>query len=162
MESKMNGNRLKSFAMGLFFLLMATFVISACTLDSVSAQTKAPQTNITISAEQQKNLEHLKQLSEQLLNDRDAVHSAVTQYGWDSDQVDAAQQRLLQDRQEYRSLRRSLQSAGVEIPANAVGPSTGGQNQCAGHCGSHGHGHHDCCGRANDCSRHHDNGCCGE
>jgi len=46
---------------------------------------KAPQTNTSVSAEQQKNLDHLKQLGEQLQRDRDAVQSAMTQCGWDSD-----------------------------------------------------------------------------
>jgi hypothetical protein len=156
----MNGNQLKSLGGRLFLSFVAALVISACALDLVSAQTKLPQTNTSVSAEQQKNLDHLKQLGEQLQRDRDAVHSAATQYGWDSDQADVAQQRLLQDRQEYRNLRRSLQSSGVEIPANPIEPSTDGRNQCAGHCGSHGHGHHGCCGGANDCSGHHDNGCC--
>ncbi len=161
----MRGNPLKSFAASLLFFLLAAFVITTFSMDRVSAQTNTPQAKSTASAEQQKNLDHLKQLNEQLQKDRDAVDAAVNQHGWDSDEVDAAQQRLFQDRQEYRSLRRSLQSAGVAIPADAVGPCMGPcmgcQNNCSGHCGSHGHGHHGCCGGSNDCSGHHDNGCSG-
>lgn len=156
----MKGNS-KSFFASLLFFLLAAFVIAAGSLDSAGAQTNAPQTKSTISATQQKNLDHLKQLSEQLQKDRDAVDAAVNQDGWDGDEADAAQQRLIQDRQEYRSLRRSLQAAGVAIPTDAGGPGACCQNNCCGHSGSHGHGHHGCCGGSNNCAEHHDGGCCG-
>ncbi len=146
---------LKSFRATLLFFLSAAFVISTGSLDRASAQTNAPQAKSAVSGEHQKNLDHLKQLGEQLQKDRDAVDAAVNQHGWDSDEADAAQQRLIQDRQEYRNLKRSLQSAGVDIPADAAGPCACCQDNCCGHSGTHGHGHHGCCGG------HHDDGCCG-
>lgn len=142
----MRGNRQKSFVASLLFFLLAAFVIASVSLDRASAQTNAPQAKSTVSAEQQKNLDHLKQLSEQIQKDRDTVDAAVNQHGWDSDEADAAQQRLIQDHQEYRSLKRSLQAAGVDIPTDAGGPCACCQNNCCGHSGSHGHGHHGCCG----------------
>lgn len=146
---------LRSFPATLLFFLSAALVIATGSLDRASAQTTAPQAKSPVSAEQQKNLDHLKQLSEQLQKDRDAVDAAVNQHGWDSDEADVAQQRLMQDRQEYRSLKRSLRSAGVDIPADATGSCACCQGNCCGHSGSHGHGHHGCCGG------HHDDGCCG-
>ena len=57
--------------------------------------------------------------------DREAVRSAVAKYGGDSDEADAAQQRLLRDRGEYRGLRRSLQQAGVSVPPDATSTGMG-------------------------------------
>ncbi len=78
-----------------------------------------PQPAQKPSAEQQKQLDHLKQLEEQLRKDRETVHAAITQHGWDSDQTDAARDRLFRDRQEYRQTRRSLRAAGVAVPPSA-------------------------------------------
>jgi len=151
----------KEILASLLLVILAIFVVEFGSPTKVSAQTNTPQAQSTVSAVQQKNLDHLRQLSEQLQKDRSAVDVAVNQYGWDSDQADAAQQRLFQDRQEYRSLRRSLQSAGVATPTDAAGTCVGCQNNCSGHCGSHGDGHHSCCGDSHGCSGHHDHGCCG-
>jgi hypothetical protein len=126
------------------------------------AQTKPTESKSTVSAEQQKQLDHLQQLADRLINDRDAVSSAVAQYGWDSNEADLAQQRLLQDRQEYRTLRRSLQNDGISLPATSAG-STGG-NCCdhdGHHCCDHDHGSHDCCSGGGHCGGHHHD-CCGD
>lgn len=151
----------KSILASLVFVLLAAFVIEFGNPSKASGQANAPQAKSMVSAEQQKNLDHLKQLSEQLQKDRSAVDVAVNQYGWDSDEADAAQQRLFQDRQEYRSLRRSLESAGVAIPTDPAGPCVGCQHNCCGHCGSHGDGHHGCCGDSHGSSGHHEHSCCG-
>lgn len=91
-----------------------------------SAQSPAPQATPKVTSEQQKQLDRLNQLDEQLQKDRDALHQAVTQYGWDSDQVDTAQEKLFRDREEYRKLRRSLRAAGVAVPpASGFGPGPG-------------------------------------
>lgn len=78
-----------------------------------------PQSASPVTAEQQNQLDQLNQLAQQLQKDRDALHAAITQYGWDSDQTDAAQDHLVRDRAEYRKLRRSLRSAGVAVPPPA-------------------------------------------
>lgn len=76
-----------------------------------------PQSASQVTAGQQKQLDELTKLDQQLQKDRDAVHAAIAQYGWDSDQTDAAQDQLVRDRDEYRKLRRSLRAAGVAGPA---------------------------------------------
>ena len=105
----MSGNPLKSFASSLLLFLLAGFVITTISMDRVSAQTNKPQAKSTAPAEQQKNLDHLKQLSEQLQKDRDAVDAVVNQHGWDSDEVDSAKQRLTQNRHAYRSRCKAMQ-----------------------------------------------------
>lgn len=150
----------KSVLASLVSVFLAAILIEIGNPSRLSAQANPTQEQATVSAKQQKDLDHLKQLGEQLQKDRNAVESAVNQHGWDSDQADAAQQQLFQDHQEYRILRRSLQSAGVAIPTDQAAPCEGCQNNCSGHCGSHGHGHHGCCEGTNDCSGHHDSGCC--
>jgi hypothetical protein len=125
-------------------------------------QTKSAENKSAITADQQKQLDRLQQLTNQMAKDRDAVSSAVAQYGWDSNEADTAQQHLLQDRQEYRSVRRSLENEGVSLPTSAWG-STGG-NCCdhdGQHCCDHDHGSHDCCSGAGHCGGHH-HGCCGD
>ncbi len=79
-------------------------------------QSADPQPAPQVTAEQQKQLDQLKQLEERLRKDRDAMHAAITEYGWDSDQTDQAREQLFQDRQEYRKLRRSLRPQGVAVP----------------------------------------------
>ncbi len=92
-----------------------------------SAHSPAPQAPPKVTSEQQKQLDRVKQLDEQLQKDRDALHQAINQYGWDSDQVDAAQENLFRNREEYRKLRRSLRAAGVTVPpASGFGPGMGG------------------------------------
>jgi hypothetical protein len=68
----------------------------------------------------------LNQLDEQLQKDRHTLHQAITQRGWDSEQVDVAQENLFRDREEYRKLRRSLRAAGVAVPPiSGFGPGMG-------------------------------------
>ena len=111
-----------------------------------TAQSAAPQTAPKPTAEQQKQLDRLKQLDEQLRKDRDALHQAISQYGWESDQVDAAQESLFRDREEYRKVRRSLRTAGVPVPpTSGFGPGMGAPG--AGGPPGRGFGggpHHDC------------------
>jgi uncharacterized protein YlxW (UPF0749 family) len=111
-----------------------------------SGQSVGSQTAPTVTPEQQKQLDQLKQLEPQLQKDREALHQAIAQYGWDSEQTDAAQDQLVRDRMEYRKLRRSLRSAGVPVvpPAGmgsrmwGIGPGlrAGGMHH-RGHGGRH-------------------------
>jgi len=92
-----------------------------------------PQNAPQVTGEQQKQLAGLKGLEQQLQKDREAVHSAISQYGRDSDKTDAALQQLFNTRMQYRQLRRSLQQAGVAVPPpagagagwGAAGPARG-------------------------------------
>ncbi|HUK90506.1 MAG TPA: hypothetical protein VLZ81_08925 [Blastocatellia bacterium] len=99
-------------------------------------------------AGQQQQLDRLKQLEDKLSKDRQSLHLAAAQSGWDSDQADLAQEQLFQDREEYRKLRRALRREGVAVPppygagADATGghpssrsPSAGSHGMCA-HCPS--------------------------
>jgi hypothetical protein len=70
----------------------------------------------TLTADQQNQLDQLRQLDEQLQKDRAAVHAAIGKYGFDSDQVDTARGQLIRDRTQYRQLRRSLVATGVAVP----------------------------------------------
>ncbi len=136
----------------------AMLVMASIGSSAARAQTKDPDVAATVTIEQQQKLDHLKSLSETLQKDQEAVDSAVSQHGWDSNEADAAQQRLFQDRQAYRSLRRSLQAAGVIVPPEATGSGTTNQSNRGGHhC--HAHGHHGCCGGGGDCTGH-DGDCC--
>jgi hypothetical protein len=152
-----NMPQLKFSAKILTLACAAMLAVSGLTLERARAQTRAPQDRSSVAADQQKQVDRLQQLSEQLQKDRDDVHSAVAQHGWDSDEADAAQQRLFKDRQEYRTLRRSLQAAGVSIPADAGGQGMGNQNNPNGHCRAHGHRHNGCCA---DNRSGHDGDCC--
>jgi hypothetical protein len=78
------------------------------------APADAPKAKVT--AEQQAQLERLAQLDEQLQKSRAALHAAINQYGWDSDEAEAAREKVDADRAEYRKLRRSLRAAGVAVP----------------------------------------------
>ena len=69
--------------------------------------------------EQQKQLDRLEQLEDQLEDDRAALQDAIAKFGWDSDQVDEAENQLSQDRMEYRRLRRSLRQAAAAVPPPA-------------------------------------------
>jgi len=92
-----------------------------------------PQNVPQITAEQQKQLDNLKGLEQQLQKDREAVHSAISQYSRDSDKTDAAMQQIFNTRMHYRQLRRSLRQAGVPVPPlagagagwGAAGPARG-------------------------------------
>ena len=105
---------------------LGALLVAGSAVPQTAAQSADPQAAPKLSAEQQKQLEHLKQLEEQLRKDREAVHSAIAQNGWDSDQTDAARNQLFRDRQEYRQARRSLRAAGVDVPPPAgLGRGTG-------------------------------------
>jgi hypothetical protein len=135
-------------------LLMAGWLVSGAL-----GQSADPQAAPKLSAEQQKQLEQLKQMEQKLQQDREAVHAAITEFGWDSDEVDEAQAKLFRDREEYRKLRRALRSSGVPVPPAGVrgrtgfgagpegwgGPGSGGG-------GGYGRGRHHGCG-------HHCGGC---
>ena len=126
-----------------------------------SARWAAPQAGAQLTIDQQKQLDRLKQLDEQLQKDRDAVHQAITQHGWDSDQVDAAHEQLSQDRTEYRKLRRSLQQAGVAVPPpTGFGPGGMGAGKGMGPGRGMRSGRGDCCGRGHHGCQECDCPCC--
>jgi len=117
---------------------------------------------LSLSPEQQKQLDRLEQLEDQLEDDRAALQDAIARFGWDSDQVDEAENQLSQNRVEYRKLRRSLRQAGVAIPSPArfgqagMGASrgTGAGRWGRGHCHHCGQGYrhcHHCRGSCDDC-----------
>ena len=99
--------------------LGAVLFVAGWAAGQTPSQSADPQPAQKPSAEQQKQLDHLKQLEDQLRKDREAVHAAITQHGWDSDQTDAARDQLFRDRQEYRKTRRSLRAAGLDVPPPA-------------------------------------------
>jgi predicted phage gp36 major capsid-like protein len=99
--------------------ILGVTMLVALTVAAAQSSSANPQAAPQVTAEQQKQLDQLSQLQEQLQKDRDAVHAAITQYGWDSDQTDAAQDQLSRDRADYRKQRRSLRSAGVAVPPPA-------------------------------------------
>lgn len=151
-------NRIHSY--GLAATLGAVLLVTGWAAGQTAAQRADPQPTKKASAEQQKQLDRLKQLEAQLTKDREAVHAAITQHGWDSDQTDAARGQLFRDRQEYRQTRRSLRTAGVAVPPSAgmawqAGPGRGrgyglrgrapwrhvGRGRCwSGWCGCRGYG----------------------
>jgi uncharacterized protein YlxW (UPF0749 family) len=111
------------------------------------AQSTGKQATTQVTPDQQKQLDQLKEIENQLQKDRTDLHDAITKYGWDSDQVDAAQNQLTQDRTEYRKLRRALVQAGVSVPSPAgFAPGGGmgpGRGMRAGR-GSRGAGYQGC------------------
>jgi uncharacterized protein YlxW (UPF0749 family) len=124
------------------FLVM---VSGAGSLASGQAENTPPA--VKVAPEQQKQLDQLKQLEEQLQKDREAMHSAITQYGWDSEQTDAPQEQLGRDRAEYRKLRRSLRSAGVPVPPpTGMGEGPGANRSMSGRMMRQGRGGHHCAG----------------
>lgn len=92
--------------------LLGGAMLVALTVAAAQSSSANPPAAPQVTAEQQKQLD---QLQEQLQKDRDAVHAAITQYGWDSNQTDAAREQLFRDRAEYRKVRRSLRFAGVAV-----------------------------------------------
>ena len=128
---------------------------------AASGQSVGSQTSPTVAPEQQRQLDQLKQLEARLQKDRDALHQAITQHGWDSDQVDAAQERLSEDRTEYRRLRRSLQQAGVAVPPpTGFGPGGRGAGKGMGPGRGMQGGRGDCCGRGHHGCQECDCPCC--
>lgn len=112
---------------------IAALAIGLWTANMMPAQSPTAQPAQKLTADQQKQLDQLHQLEEQLQKDRDAVHAAIGQYGWDSDQVDTAQEQLVRDRTEYRKLRRSLRAAGVPVsPPSGFASDSGGPRPRAG------------------------------
>jgi Tfp pilus assembly protein PilO len=143
----------KSAARARLFICTAILAFSVLSPDSALAQAKAPQDG-AVTAEQQKQLDRLTQLREQLQKDRDAVNSAIRQQGQDSNEAYTAQQRLLEDRREYRSLRQSLQQAGVSVASD-----TRRTGMCNPNSPCRGHEPHGCCAGAHD-SPSRNGGCC--
>ncbi len=131
-----------------------------------SAQSTPPQAVGQSAAGQKEQLDRLKQLDERLQNDRIALQRAVDQYGWDSDEADRAEEALARDRTEYRRLRRSLQSAGLDVPPRSefccgndvrvTDPGSIRTRACAHRCGHCWQGHGEYC-----CHQHDDAYCCG-
>jgi hypothetical protein len=101
-------------------------LMAAWTAPKAVGQSSDPQTAPQVAAEQQTQLDQLKAIEGQMQQERDAVHAAISEFGWDSDQTDAAREKLFQTRSQYRSLRRSLRSQGLAVPPPA-GPSADGQ-----------------------------------
>ena len=138
--------------------VLCLFGIGAATT-ATFAQSNNSSAPATLTEDQQKQLNRFQQLGGQLQKDNDAVSSAAAKFGWDSDEADAAQQRLSQDRQEYRTLKQSLQRAGVSLPSDSGSASTA-KPSSGGHCCHHTQGHHGCCGGDGHCADH-DADCCG-
>ena len=104
--------------------LLAATLVGVLALAGLAAAQSAdpsadPQNAPQITAEQQKQLDNLKGLEQQLQKDSEAVHSAISQYSRDSDKTDAAMQQLFNTRMQYRQLCRSLRQAGVPVPPPA-------------------------------------------
>jgi len=114
-----------------------------------SAQPDA-QTGTKITAEQQQQLDRLAQLDEQLQKSRSALHAAINDYGWDSEQADEAREKLVNDRAEYRKLRRSLVASGVSVPP-PTGLGAGGPGRGPGPGMGRGQGRHHGCHHCGDC-----------
>lgn len=105
----------------------ALILILGTAFSVASGQSASSQTAPAVTPEQQKQLDQLRQLEDQLQKDRNALHQSIAQNGWDSEQTDAAQDQLIRDRMEYRKLRRSLRSAGIPVPpSSAMGAGTWG------------------------------------
>ncbi len=121
-------------------LIGAVVLVVAWAVARAQSAASDPQSAPKVTAEQQKQLDELRQLEQQLQKDRDAVHAAIMEFGWDSDQTDAARDQLFRDREEYRKLRRSLRAAGVAVPPPSgtgwgAGPGGYGPGRGAGRMG---------------------------
>lgn len=109
-------------ALGLAVAMAAvTWLATGAAAQTAEPQASEPQ----LTAEQQKQLNSLKQLEGELEEARADLHAAINEYGWDSDQADGAQENLLRLRQEYRKQRRALRQAGVPVPPPGVQGRTG-------------------------------------
>jgi len=126
-------------------------LITAWAWGKPAPQAAGPQ----VTAEQQQQLGRLKELEVQLPKDRQALHQAAAQSGWDSDQADIAQEQLFRDREQYRKLRRTLAAAGVAVPP----PYGAGAGTKGGHPSTHSSsaGSHGMCA---DCRSMDDCTCC--
>ncbi len=108
---------MKTHRIGLAAGLAAALVVGGWMASRAVAQTATKAGDKQATAEQQKQLDQLQQLEGQLEKDRTAVHAAIAEHGWDSDEVDAAREQLIRDRTQYRQLRRSLVASGIAVPA---------------------------------------------
>jgi DNA repair exonuclease SbcCD ATPase subunit len=139
----------------------AILFLAGCMVPDAFAQQPAAR-KLSLTPEQQKQLDRLEQLEDQLEDDRAALEDAIVRFGWDSDEADEAENRLSQNRMEYRKLRRALRQAGGAIPSSAglapagmsdrpwTGTPRWGRGQCH-HCGQgYRHCHH-CGGSWDDC-----------
>ncbi len=105
------------------------------------------------AAEQHQQLGRLEELEKQLPKDRQALHQAAAQSGWDSDQADLTQEQLFRDREEYRKLRRALGAAGVAVPPpHGAGAGTKGGRPSANPPSTGSHGMCTDCPSMDDCS----------
>ena len=131
-------------------LLLAALATFSTLMLRAQVKSADPQASSNLTAEQTDQLTRLNQLEEQLQKSRTALHATINEYGWESDQADAARAKLFTDRAEYRKLRRSLRASGVAVPPPSgygMGASADqpGQAGCR-HCG-HRQGFH----RGGDC-----------
>ena len=108
---------MKTFSSTRIPVLALTLILGTVLGLPILAQDATPQTDAKLTAEQKVQLERLSQLEQQLQKSREALHAAINQYGWDSDQADDAREKLVSDRAEYRKLRRSLVASGVPVPS---------------------------------------------
>lgn len=109
----------------LLFLLAFAFVVAGS--QALEGQSNALPLPSKPGAEQ-KQVEHLQQLEQQLRADQDSLGTTASQYGWGSDEADAALEQLLRDRKEYRRVARSLRSAGTTWPSWSFRQPAGGLN----------------------------------
>lgn len=149
-------------SLSLMAALGTAILLAGWAIPKAAGQSPDPQAAPQVTTQQQRQLDQLKALEDQMQKDRDAVHAALTEFGWDSDQADAAQEKLFQTRSEYRRLRRSLSSQGVAAPPPAGmgrrgfrdapgqeswdGPGFGRRGGRGGGWGHHGRGHCRCGG----------------
>jgi Spy/CpxP family protein refolding chaperone len=113
-------------------IILGLVVFAGWAVPQTGNQAAVPSAQASVTADQQKQLDQLRQLEDQLSKDRTAVHEAVGKFGFDSDQVDAAREQLVRDRTEYRQMRRSLVAAGVAVPratGMGLGRSMAGQGR---------------------------------
>jgi hypothetical protein len=124
----------------IIILGVALALVSVIGLPAEDAQPN-PQASANLTAEQKNQLTRLTQLEEQLQKSREALHAAINEYGWESDEADMAREKLFADRSEYRKLRRSLRASGVAVPPPS-GSGAGGPDDRAGQGARSWQGHH--------------------
>jgi uncharacterized protein YlxW (UPF0749 family) len=118
-------------------IVFGLLVLAGWAAPQARSQTAGSQPETKVTADQQNQLDQLKQLKDQLQNDRATVHNAIIKYGFDSDQVDAAREQLFRGRTQVRQLRRSLVAAGVAVPVARHGrfsPRGRGMMRASGRC----------------------------
>ena len=95
--------------------LATALLVAGWAVPKAVGQSPEPQAAPPATADQQNQLNQLEALEGQMQKERDAMHAAINEFGWDSNQTEAAQEKLFQTRSEYRSLRRSLRSQGMAV-----------------------------------------------